>query len=92
LANLTNPSYANYTMFGDFFVKIFKFLRILYSVYKILVISKVKSFYPIEFWRIIFRIMKMFLGKTLEHYPMSEIKPLKSSMVRGCGHIKNTYA
>jgi hypothetical protein len=42
LVNLNNPSYANYKMFGDIFVKIFKFLRILYSLYKILAIFKVK--------------------------------------------------
>jgi hypothetical protein len=30
LANLINPSYANYKMFSYNFVKIFKFLRILY--------------------------------------------------------------
>jgi hypothetical protein len=49
LVNLTNPSYANNKMFGDIFVKIFNFLRILYSLYKLLAIFKVKSFYPIEF-------------------------------------------
>jgi hypothetical protein len=60
-------------MFGDIFVKIFKFLRILYSLYKILVIFKVKQFYPIEFGQIIFRIANPFLGKNMENYPMSEI-------------------
>jgi hypothetical protein len=52
-------------MFGDIFVKIFKFLRILSSLYKILVILKVKFFYPIEFGRIIFRIANHFLGENL---------------------------
>jgi hypothetical protein len=60
-------------MFGDIFVKIFKFLRILYSFYKILAIFKVKSFYPIEFGRIIFKIAYLIFGKTMENYPMSEI-------------------
>jgi hypothetical protein len=32
----------------------FKFLRILYRLYKILAIFKVKEFYPIEFGEIIF--------------------------------------
>jgi hypothetical protein len=40
-------------MFGDIFVKIFKFPRILYSFYKILAIFRVKYFYPIKFGRII---------------------------------------
>jgi hypothetical protein len=42
MVNITNPSYANYKMFDDTFVKIFKFLRVLYSFYKILAIFKVK--------------------------------------------------
>jgi hypothetical protein len=54
-------------MFGDIFVKIFKFLRILYSLYKILAIFKVKKNYPIEFGRIIFRIVNLFLGKNMEN-------------------------
>jgi hypothetical protein len=40
--NLSNPSYANYKMFWDIFVKIFKFIRILYILYKILANLKVK--------------------------------------------------
>jgi hypothetical protein len=60
-------------MFGDIFVKIFKFLRILYSFYKILAIFKEKYFYPIEFGRIIFKIANLVFGKTMENYPMSEI-------------------
>jgi hypothetical protein len=54
-------------MFGDIFVKIFKFLRMLYSFYKILAIFMVKSFYPIEFGRIILKIAKLNFGKTMEN-------------------------
>jgi hypothetical protein len=64
-------------MFGDIFVKLFKFLRILYSLYKILAIFKTKYFFPIEFGRIIFRMANLFLGKNMENYPMGEIWPLK---------------
>jgi hypothetical protein len=42
LAKLTSPQYANYKMLGDIFVKIFKFLKILYTFYKIWAIFKVK--------------------------------------------------
>ena len=42
LANLTNPSYFNYKMYDDISIKIFKFLRILYSLYEFLPIFKVK--------------------------------------------------
>jgi hypothetical protein len=41
-------------MFGARFVKIFKFLRILYSFYKFLAIFKVKKNYFMEFGRIVF--------------------------------------
>jgi hypothetical protein len=54
-------------MFGDIFIKIFKFLRILYSFYKSLAIFKVKSFYPIEFGQIIFRIENNVLEKNMEN-------------------------
>jgi hypothetical protein len=54
-------------MFGDIFVKIFKFLRILYSLYNCFAIFKVKLFYPIEFGQIIFRIVNLFLAKTMEN-------------------------
>jgi hypothetical protein len=54
-------------MFGDIFVKIFKFLRILYSLYKILAIFKVKKIYSIEFGQIIFIMENSFLGKTMEN-------------------------
>jgi hypothetical protein len=40
-------------MLGDSFVKIFKLIKILYNLYKILVIFKIIYFYPIEFERII---------------------------------------
>jgi hypothetical protein len=53
-------------MFGDIFVKIFKFLRILYSFYKIWAISQVKKNYSIKFGRIIFRKngnWRIFFGK-----------------------------
>jgi hypothetical protein len=54
-------------MFGDIFVKIFKFISILYSSYKILAIFKVKKFYPIEFGQIIFKIANLVFGKTMEN-------------------------
>jgi len=54
-------------MIGDIFVKILKFLRILYSFYKILAIFKVKLFYPIEFWRIIIKIANIIFGETMEN-------------------------
>jgi hypothetical protein len=54
-------------MFGDIFLKIFKFLSILYSFYKILAIVKVKYFYPIEFGRIILKIANLVFGKTMEN-------------------------
>jgi hypothetical protein len=60
-------------MFGDIFVKIFKFLRILYIFYQNLVIFKVKYFYPIKFGQIIFKIANIIFGKTMENQPMSEI-------------------
>jgi hypothetical protein len=58
-------------MFGDIFVKIFKFLRILYRFYKTLAIFKVKQFYSMEFGGIIFskkwKLANLFLGKTMEN-------------------------
>jgi hypothetical protein len=60
-------------MFGDLFVKIFKFLRILYSFYEILAIFKEKYFCPIEFGRTILRMANLFWGKSMENYPMGEI-------------------
>jgi hypothetical protein len=54
-------------MIGDIFVKIFKFLRILYGFYKFLAIFKVKYFYPIEFERIIFKLANLIFGKTMEN-------------------------
>jgi hypothetical protein len=64
-------------MFDYIFVKILKFLRILYSLYTILTIFKVNKIYPIEFGQIIFRIANLFLGKTMENCPMSEISDPK---------------
>jgi hypothetical protein len=71
-------------MFGDIFVKIFKFIRILYILYKILAIFKVKYFFPIEFGRIVSRITNRFFGKTMENYSMRKNWPLKSSMSSTC--------
>jgi hypothetical protein len=54
-------------MFGDIYIEIFKVIRVLYSLYKILIIFKVKQLYPIEFGRIFFRMANRFLGKTMKN-------------------------
>jgi hypothetical protein len=57
-------------MFGARFVKIFKFLRILYSFYKFLAIFKVKKIILWnlgELFLVKMEIGESFLGKTMEN-------------------------
>jgi hypothetical protein len=72
-------------MFSDILLKTFKFLRILYSFYKLLVIFKVKKklFYGIwvSHFKKKWKLENHVLGKTMENYPIGKICPLKSSMV-----------
>jgi hypothetical protein len=50
-----------------YFYKNIQISKDLYSLFKFLAIFKVKSFYPIKFGRIIFRITNHFLEKTMDN-------------------------
>jgi hypothetical protein len=52
---LIRDNFQNSRMFGNNFVKVFKFITILYSFYKIWVISELKQNCSIKFGRIVFR-------------------------------------
>jgi hypothetical protein len=85
LTNLTNSQYINYKMFGNIFVKIFKFLRILYSFYKIWAILKLKYIYSINLGKNIFRKngnWQLFFGE--KHGKLSHTRNLSPKIIYGC--------
>ena len=67
---LIRDNFQNSRMFGNNFVKVFKFITILYSFYKIWVISELKQNCSIKFGQIVFRkkwkLENHFLRKSVE--------------------------